>query len=345
MTISLPALAERLRVLRRPAAEEATRAFLERHPDWIARYGELARVRGEEDAAYHVDFLAGALRTGSAAAFEDYARWAARVLEARRIPRAFLEENLVQVEEALARHVTSEEAAALRHVLAAGRAALGASEPAPAPTSSASSLGQSRDVFLHALLSGNRRGASGIAVEALRTHPPEEVYVEIFQGALYEVGRLWESNRVTVADEHLATALAQFILAEIYPLLPVSGPRRGRALVTGIEGELHQIGAHMVADILETRGWDVRFLGSNAPRSSVLEAVERHGAELVGLSATMLFNLPQVARLVAEIRSSSRRPMRIILGGSAFRHAPGLYRELGADAFAADLRELLRLEL
>jgi methanogenic corrinoid protein MtbC1 len=332
------ALAERVRALRLPAAEAATGAFLQSHPDWLARYGDLARLRGVEDALFHVDFLAGALQAGSTSPFEAYARWAARVLQARGIAPSFLAENLGQVEDALAARLAPAELVPVKACLAAGRAALGAPEEvASAPESP---LALTRSVFLQALRGGHRRAAANAVLEALREgHATEEVYVDVLQSALVEIGALWESNRISVAEEHMATAIAQFVLGEVYPRLPTSAERRGRAVVTGVRGELHQVGAHMVADLLDTRGWDVRFLGTDAPHEAILRTVEAHRADLVGISATMLFNVPKVAALVADLRK--RAPVRVILGGGAFRFAPGLYREIGADAFAADLRELL----
>jgi len=142
-------------------------------------------------------------------------------------------------------------------------------------------LDLTRNVFLQALLAGNRRAASGAALEALRDAPSSsDVYIDLLQSALYEVGRLWESNRITVAEEHMATAVAQFVLGEIFPRLPSATERRGAAVVTGVEGEMHQIGAHMVADILQMRGWEARFLGTNAPHPAILQAIESTEAPL-----------------------------------------------------------------
>ena len=337
------ARADRIRALRGVAAQEATETFLLRHPDWLGRYGERARLRGAEDAAFHVDFLAAAVQTGATEPFEAYARWTARVLESRGISRAFLAESLDQVADALVPRLGADDAAVIRDLVAAARKALDAPASPVQPSSDPFTL--ARQVFLQALLTGNRRAATGAALEALREgHAAQDVYVGLFQEALYEVGRLWESNRITVAEEHMATAVAQFVLGEIYPKLPVAGPSRGSAIVTGVEGELHQVGGHMVSDILETRGWQVRFLGTNAPHATVLQGIKDHGAALVGISATMLFNVPKVANLVSEIRTRLTGRIRIVLGGAAFRFSPGLYREVGADAFATDLRELFRLD-
>ena len=99
---------------------------------------------------------------------------------------------------------------------------------------------------------------------------------------------------------------------------------------------MHQIGANMVADVLENDGWDVEFLGTDAPHSGIVDAVRAQEADLLGISATMLFNVPNVIRLIAEVRAVSPK-VRVLLGGAAFRLSPGLWVDAGADAFAADL--------
>ena len=73
---------------------------------------------------------------------------------------------------------------------------------------------------------------------------------------------------------------------------PVSETQRGRPVITGVEGEFHQIGANMVADVLESGGWDVRFLVTQLPHAGILDAVEEHDADLLGISVTMVCNLP-----------------------------------------------------
>ncbi len=70
---------------------------------------------------------------------------------------------------------------------------------------------------------------------------------------------------------------------------------RGSMVVTGVAGELHQIGANLVADAMEAKGWMVRFLGTNLPHSSVLSAVEQSSADILCISTTIVANLPAVA--------------------------------------------------
>lgn len=338
-------LAETIRHFKGEVAAEVTEAFLERHPDWVERYGERARVLGIEDAGYHLEFLAGAIEIGQPATFSDYGRWAAGMLQARQINPRFVAENIEQVGAAVARRLDADRLAIVRLFTEAGRRGSLAARADGVAGETPTDLGLVRRLLLQALLAGQRKGATTIALGALHAgHPVEDLYVEVFQGALYEIGRLWESNAITVAEEHMCAAIMQYVLAQVYLELPLVQTRRGRAVITGVQGELHQLGATMVADLLEQDGWDVRFLGTNMPHEGILKAIQEHDPDVLGISATMVFNVPQVVRLVKEVRERfpGRRP-RIVLGGGAFRFAPQAWEEIGADGFAPDLRAALAL--
>lgn len=334
---------DKLRTLKQSVAEAVTEEFFRGHPDWSARYGERGRQRGIEDALYHVDFLAGAIEAGSDAPFKDYARWTAGVLRARGIPSDFFAENLRQVKEALAPHLSGTENALLAEFIWGGCDSIEA-DPAERKVSEGGELALTRRLFLQAILQGQRKPAATIALEALNAgHGILNVYAEVLQEALYSVGCRWEANEITVAQEHIATAIAQYVLALLYDRLKPPDTRRGRVVITGVEGELHQVGANMVADALETDGWDVRFLGTNLPHEGILKVVQEHEADVVGISATMLYNLPQVRRLVAEIRQRFGGKVRVVVGGGAFRSSPKLAAEIGADGAAPCLREAIIL--
>jgi len=209
--------------------------------------------------------------------------------------------------------------------------------PEPEATSS---LLKARDLFLKALLEGDRKAAVDVALGAVEAGAAvSDFYVDVVQEALYEVGRLWEANVISVSREHLATSISQFVIGRLYEHLPQATFVRGRFLLTGIEGELHQVGGLMVADLLESDGWVVKFLGTDVPVPDVLEAVEEHRPDVLGISCTMLHNVQKVASLVASVRERfGDRSPRIVVGGGAFRSAPERAAKLGADGWAPDLR-------
>ena len=334
--------AARLRSQRLPIATGASDAFFFAHPEWLERFPDTMLAKGLEDAGHHVDFLAGALETGEPAAFVGYVGWLVDVLAARGIDAAAVAESIGLVgREALA-VVNGDTREALSRIVDAGIARAIAAPISPEVCiAGESSLDAAADTFLHALLLGERRAALGIAREALRTAKhPTDVYVDVFQRALEEIGRRWQMNRITVAQEHMATAIVQFVLAQLYSSLERSGANRGTALVTGVEGELHQVGANLVADALEMDGWNVRFLGTNMPHDGILEAADEMKAQLVAVSAMMLFNVEPVGRLVESVRGLHRvgASPRILVGGGAFRGLPTLWQDVGADASAFDVR-------
>lgn len=334
------ALAARLRLRRDAVSEMVTREFLARHRDWQERYGEGAWLRGLEDARYHCDFIAAAIEAGSPAAFGEYAAWAARLLARRGIAPAFLAENLAQVETALGANLATEDREVIAAVVRAGLEACAA-----VPEGTPPAMEGSRSPFLQAILSGQRTAAVTVAREMLRSgHTVLDVYADLLQVALHDIGRLWESTQISVAQEHMATVVVQYVMAQLYESQPPATVRRGRAVITGVQGEQHQVGAMMVADALEADGWDVRFLGSNVPHEAVLAAVTAHGAGLLGISSTVLSNVPRVIELVSLVQDGlGAAAPRIVLGGAALSAAPELWREVGAAGGATDLRSAVDL--
>jgi methanogenic corrinoid protein MtbC1 len=142
----------------------------------------------------------------------------------------------------------------------------------------------------------------------------------------------------------MATSITQYAIAAIYPRLVPAEVRRGSMIVTGVSGELHQIGANLVADAMEAKGWAVQFLGSNLPDSAVIAAIEESSANVLCLSTTIVANLPSVVGLVGAVRSKlGERAPKIVLGGAAYLMTPLFGQELGAAEPVTDLRRALAM--
>lgn len=324
-------------------AASATRAFLDRHPEWCARFGERARTRGEEDGRFHVGYLAAALEMGTPQLFVDYLRWTAGVLSSRDIDSASLYEFMGDLLDACDRLLDRETAVAARGI--AEPALSQARQAGPqAVEQPAGALAPTMRLFTEAALRGDRRGAWKLVEATLGAGVRlRDIYVQVLQEAQYEVGRRWQANRISVTREHMATAVTQAVVTLLYERLPRVAPERGTMIVTGVEGEQHQLGARMVADFLEADGWDVRFLGTQMPHEGILDAIEDEGAQLVGISAALSARLPTVRDLISAIgrRFGEARP-RILVGGSAFRGHDIPWRHLGADGLGMNLDDAVR---
>jgi len=329
-----------LRQLKQRHAEKITEELLQKNPSWLERFGEVARTRGIEDTAYHIDFLASAVEAGSPEAFREYARWTTRMLAARGMEPRLLAESFLQIAESLSGDLDEEAAEAVQGLIEAGAAECTAD--AVDQIDPRERMNDLQSTYLQAILGGQRRAAREIALEAIDSGLGlEDLYGDVLQPCMYAVGELWETNRISVADEHMATAITQAVMAEVYQRVPWNEDPRGNVVLTGVQGELHQVGPHLVADMLDIRGWNVRFLGANVPHRDVLQAVAEHEAEVLGISATVLFNTEFAMDIIEQARDRFGDDLRIVVGGAAFRLRPELSFEMGADACGLNLQEAI----
>jgi MerR family transcriptional regulator, light-induced transcriptional regulator len=174
--------------------------------------------------------------------------------------------------------------------------------------------------YFQALVSGDRSRCTETVSRLIEKNiPVETMYSDLFQKSLYRIGELWEQNRISVAVEHLATAITEHLLSQIYPrLLADRQPNNRRAIVSCSVNEYHQVGARMVADIMESRGWDVWFLGANTPASDLLEMIQEKNPDILGLSLSIYFNMAPLVKVIETVRAHYR-DLDIVVGGQAFR--------------------------
>lgn len=149
-----------------------------------------------------------------------------------------------------------------------------------------------------------------------------DLYINLFQRSLYEVGAMWEANRISVAEEHMATAIVENLFSLVYPVL-FSTERIGKsAIISCVANEYHQVGGKIIADILELNGWDSVFLGANTPINDLMQMIDKTGPKFIGLSLAVYFNLPNLFNVVKRIRTRFG-PVPILVGGQAFRWGGG----------------------
>ena len=111
--------------------------------------------------------------------------------------------------------------------------------------------------YLEALLEARREDASRLILDAAASGTGvKDLYLQVFQPVQREIGRLWQVNSVTVAQEYYCTAATQLIMGRLSPFL-FTAPRNGKsAVVTCVAGDLHEVGARMGGSISQGEGWD-----------------------------------------------------------------------------------------
>lgn len=184
--------------------------------------------------------------------------------------------------------------------------------------------------YLAAQLSGNRREALRLLVEEgiQKGFTASQLRVDVIRWAQREIGALWEANKVSIAQEHIATAISQFALSHLYQLENAQPASGQKIVVACVEGEQHELPARLVADQLDVAGFEVRFVGADAPVDALLDLLKKERPQLVALSVSMSFNVPQLRETVGRIRAECPG-LKILAGGRALTWAPQTAKELG----------------
>jgi len=332
------------------AREELAEAVVDRHyrrrPELEARYGEFGRKKCRVDAASHLTYLAQALAASEPALFREYVAWAKVMLGGRGIPASDLADNLQITIEVLKDRLSADDAAAACRCIEAAIANLPAMRTAlPSFLASDQPLAELAQSYLAALLRNERQRAGRMILDAVdKGTSIKDVYMHVFQRSQHEVGRLWQANQISVAQEHYCTAVTQMVMSQLYPRI-FAGPRIGRRFVGAcVTGDLHELGIRMIADFFEMEGWDTVYLGASVPTSDLVRTLRDQKPDVLGISATITPHIGAVAQLVTAVRATPDcGDIKILVGGYPFLIAPELWKELHADGTCLDARGAVEL--
>jgi methanogenic corrinoid protein MtbC1 len=317
-----------------------------RHPELAQRYGKTGREKSLQDVGYHLSFLAQALALNNQALFVDYIAWVKVMLGQRNVSATDLAFHLECLAELLQEQLPAEAGALAAGFVTAAVLALPAMpEDLPTFLHEGTPLSPLAHQYFAALRRGERHVASQLVLAAVAAGTPvKDIYLNVFQPAQYEIGRLWQTNRITVAQEHYCTAATQLIMSQLYPHIFATA-KNGRTLVaTCVSGDLHEIGVRMVADFFEMEGWNTFYLGANTPHSSVIATLVERQADVLAVSATISYHVDAVRDLISAVRANPAcSRVRILAGGYPFDHDPELWRKVGADGSAPDAQQAIIL--
>jgi len=325
-------------------AEAVTARQYEAQPELAARYGEMGRVKCVQDANFHLSYLADSVSASSPLLFSDYIAWAKVMLSARGVPATDLSRNISIMHEVVREKLPSQLAAVIDEYFEAGLNKLPSVSIEPSTLlEGAGPHTTLATEFLKLLLSGERHVASRLILDAVDSGVPvKDIYLHVFQRSQRELGRLWQLNQISVAQEHYCTAATQLIMAQLYPSI-FSTEKNGRKIIaTSIGGELHEIGVRIIADFFEMEGWDTYYLGANSPTAAIVQAIADRRADILAVSATMTFHIRAVENLIAAVRASAdSNSVKVLVGGYPFNVEPELWKRVGADGYAADASEAI----
>jgi methanogenic corrinoid protein MtbC1 len=190
--------------------------------------------------------------------------------------------------------------------------------------------------YVAGLKAGDRRRAIGAIADAhaagvdLRT-----LYLAVLQPALREVGRLWECGELTVAQEHLATAITQTVMSRLAMDAPLPAAGGPTVLAACLDAERHAVGLRMLCDLLELEGWTAVYLGATVPARDLVQMIAERRPQALALSVSLPPHLLAVRQAISEVRSLGSPQPIVVVGGRAVT-GPEIAERLGADFTASD---------
>lgn len=312
----------------------------------LQAYNDEQQEKCIRDIVYTLDFLEQAYRVESPQIFFDYIQWLNIVLSERGISTDNLYRHLDAMESVFVSTFPPNVSTNLVSYLAYVRErwSLMTADRLLSHISSFNPLEKEADLYLKLVLGMNRNGALALVQELVaRGISVKDIYLQLFQPVQREIGRLWQMNQISVAQEHYATAVTQLAMSQLYPLIFSSDRVGFRLVATSVGNELHEIGIRMVADFFEMAGWDTYYLGANTPIESVIRTIQTQNADVVALSVTLSSQMSRVWDMIRDIRTKADPQVKILVGGYPFNVEPQAWQRVGADGYAPDAESAIQL--
>lgn len=199
--------------------------------------------------------------------------------------------------------------------------------------------------YLDTLLKGDRKACRTVIEESLQTGTPaNSVYSDIIWPIMVEIEHLVRADKITTTQEHLATRINRTIVDQLQNKLPRKPHKGKRIVISCAQAELQELGAQIMADLFESDGWEVKFLGGGLTNDDILSFIHENAPDILLIYGSTPKQAPDIRQLIDTIRDINAWPnMRIMLSGGLFNRAEGLWQEIGADLFAATALEAIQV--
>lgn len=161
--------------------------------------------------------------------------------------------------------------------------------------------------------------------------------------AMDEVGRKFSAGEFFVPEMLVSAMTMKLGLGIVKPLLTGNaGAPKGTVLIGTVKGDLHDIGKNIVIMMLEGAGFQVIDLGVNIDVEEVVAKVVETRPQVLGLSALLTTTMPEMKRVIEELRARGLRDrVKIMVGGAPVDAA--FADRIGADGYGKDAAQAMAL--
>lgn len=192
----------------------------------------------------------------------------------------------------------------------------GTTETTAAPAPALELSAQFVDAAIDASKSYDSDALRGILLQARRQLGQRGMLHHVICPMIMKVGESWQQGTLRPSHEHIATAVIRELL-----LTPVPGSQIAahapELVVATPAGELHELGALIVAASARDLGWHVTYLGPNLPVEEIAACALARNARAVALSVVYPDKCPVIQGKLRRMRDLLPTTMKLIVGGRA----------------------------
>lgn len=191
--------------------------------------------------------------------------------------------------------------------------------------------------FESALLSLDRLSAVHILSEVNAFLGPASCVETIVVPAMEHIGVGWDDGKLALSQLYMSGRICEEAVNTILPPEQGGLKKRPRMAITVID-DYHFLGKRIVYSLLRSSGFDLQDYGHVEDLDDLVNRVRDHRLEILLISVLMLRSTLRVKELTAKIKQAGL-DVKVVVGGAPFRFDRRLWKEIGADAMAANAAE------
>ncbi|HSO59408.1 MAG TPA: corrinoid protein [Desulfobacterales bacterium] len=200
------------------------------------------------------------------------------------------------------------------------------------------------EAIKNAVIGGKHAEIKALVTQALEAGlDPNTIINDALIAAMDVVGTDFGSGKIFVPEMLVAALTMKSGLEIVKPRLAAGESRsRGTVIMATVKGDLHDIGKNLVSMMLEGAGFKVLDLGVDLSVEKLIDQVKTIQPDILGLSALLTTTMPEMQKVIAELKARGLRDkVKVLVGGAPLDRA--FAEKIGADGYGANAAEAVEL--
>ena len=195
-----------------------------------------------------------------------------------------------------------------------------------------------------AVIGGKHGEIKALVQQALEAGAdPATLINDALIAAMDVVGKDFGEGKIFVPEMLVAAMTMKSGLEVVKPRLAAGESQsRGTVIMATVKGDLHDIGKNLVSMMLEGAGFKVLDLGVDLSVEKLIDQVKAVGPDVLGLSALLTTTMPEMQKVIAELKNQGLRDrVKVLVGGAPVDRA--FAEKIGADGYGSNAAEAVEL--